>query len=128
MKLIKTLLAAFLAITIVGSSPVWIQAATTKEKAAATSETKKSASKTELLDINTASSDELKALPGTGDACSKKITENRPHNRKDELVRNKIVPQSTYKSKIRSLRNRRSNAAALSLKNYTLCGSKSWHG
>ncbi len=96
MKLLKTLLVAFFALAIVGSSANWTQAATNKEKPASTSETKKSASNKQLLDINTASADELKTLPGIGDAYSEKIIENRPYKRKDELVRKKIVPQATY--------------------------------
>ena len=49
-----------------------------------------------LLDINTAPASELETLPGIGEAYSKKIVENRPYKRKDELVKKKIVPQATY--------------------------------
>jgi competence protein ComEA len=48
------------------------------------------------LDLNSATELELKALPGIGVAYSKKIIENRPYKRKDELVKRKIVPQATY--------------------------------
>jgi competence protein ComEA len=63
---------------------------------AAKSDKAGAAAKQAPLDINSASQDDLKVLPGIGDAYAKKIVEGRPYKRKDELVQKKVIPQATY--------------------------------
>jgi len=54
------------------------------------------APKAELLDINSATADQLDALPGIGKAYSAKIIAGRPYKGKDDLVSKNVVPQKTY--------------------------------
>ena len=54
------------------------------------------AKKSAPVDINTATADELMAIPGIGEAYSKKIIDHRPYARKDEIVKKAGVPQATY--------------------------------
>jgi competence protein ComEA len=50
----------------------------------------------ELVDINSASAEELDKLPGIGPARAKAIIANRPYGGKDDLANRKIIPQNVY--------------------------------
>lgn len=50
----------------------------------------------EPLDLNTATPDQLKSLPGIGDAYAKRIVDGRPYTMKNQIVQRGIVPQAAY--------------------------------
>jgi len=98
-RLLALLTALFLAVGVAAAPHAVAQAKKDAPAAPAKADTKAAAkpeAKKELVDINTASADDLKALPGVGDAFSKKIIDGRPYAKKDQLVSRKILPQKTY--------------------------------
>ena len=94
-NLFAMLFAAMLSLSL-ATSGIAADKKVTSIKPAESAKTAPAAVKQGLLDINTASEADLKALTGIGDAYSKKIIAGRPYVKKDQLLSKKIVPKATY--------------------------------
>jgi competence protein ComEA len=98
MKLLKTLLLIMAVALMTASAPA--QSVGSVKSDAKTAAQKKAADATastdKLVDINSASEKDIKALPGIGDAYCAKIIAGRPYAKKDQLVSKNVIPQKTY--------------------------------
>ncbi len=96
-KLLCCSIACLLAFTIAGSlNLAYSQGTPAKTPAKKAVTTAAATPKAELLDINSATKEQLMNLKGIGKVYSDKIIAGRPYKRKDELLSKNIVPKATY--------------------------------
>jgi competence protein ComEA len=84
------------------AAPAFAQEKTDTATKSETTTTTKKPKRSELMDLNTASADQLKTLPGMTDDIAKKIIAARPYTGKDQLLKQNIVDKDEY-AKIRPL-------------------------
>lgn len=95
-SIVAIVVAALLSISFTMSAVAADKPAKPADAKGAKAEQKAPAAKQELVDINSATEAQLKALSGIGDAYAKKIVAGRPYAGKDQLLSKKIVPKATY--------------------------------
>ena len=93
--LITRILFALFAVALLDTVPA-AQTKTAKSSKMAKTDSAMAAPAAELLDINSATKEQLDALPGIGEAYSQKIIGGRPYDKKPDLTRKKVIPAAAY--------------------------------
>ena len=96
MILSKSLFALCLAGTVLLASPLAAQSPQTAPSSKTTPVPSATTPSSALLDINSATKEQLMALKGIGDKRAADIIKGRPYKGKDELTQKNIVPASVY--------------------------------
>ena len=89
-------IAPLLAVSWLVIAPAGGVAANDKKGAEASSAAAKPSPLGDLVDINSATTEELEALPGIGKAYSAAIIKNRPYRSKHQLIDKHVIPSATY--------------------------------
>ena len=109
-QITRALLAAL--VLMLGVTFANAQTATKTAPAKSASKAAAAPAAADLVDLNSATLDQLKALPGIGDIYAQKIIDGRPYKMKTDLTRKKIVPAATYEKISAVVIARQSGAAA----------------
>jgi competence protein ComEA len=95
-RLFLGILSVLLAATLSFAVPDEATPSAEPTKTVSKKQRKKSAAKTDPVDINSATAEQLAALPGLSGDDANKIIASRPYTRKNQLKQKNIIAAATY--------------------------------